>query len=196
MPSRLTCALVAVALSAFELGSPPACLAQGQGQTFAAVTGGATLTDLAGGGSSSDSRWGATAGLLLGLNAGRTAAGLEGNWIQKGGSDTRLDYVEVPLTFGGIADLSGGDMRGRLYTGVSVAFKVSCSSTDVICDSANGTEWGWPLGIQLGRRTGLDSFAGVDIRYTFALSDALENVGVYNRPWQFRVMFGKALGGR
>jgi hypothetical protein len=100
------------------------------------------------------------------------------------------------MTFGAIADLAGGGLRGRLYSGLSVAFKVSCGSTDVSCDRANGTEWGWLLGIQLGRRTNLDSFAGVDMRYTFALSDAIENVGVYNRPWQFRLMFGKALGGR
>ena len=35
---------------------------------------------------------------------------------------------------------------------------------------------------------------GLDVRYSFPLSDAFENTDVDNRTWQFRLMFGKALG--
>ncbi len=188
---RIGCALFLVAsISA----APVALPAQGPGSRFAAVIGGATLSDMSGLAATSDSRWGATAGLLFGVNTWRTAITLEGNYIQKGGGDTRLDYIEVPLTVGAVVP-AGVTGRVRLYGGVSVGFKVSCESDVAPCDTAEGTEWGLPLGIQFGRSTGSGgSFFGFDVRYTFALSDAFEAVDVYNRPWQFRLMFGKVLG--
>jgi hypothetical protein len=175
--------------------APAAAVAQGPGSRFAAVVGGATLSDMAGLASTSSSRWGATAGLLFGVNTWRTAITLEGNYIQKGGGDTRLDYIEVPLTLGAVVP-AGGAGRVRLYGGASVGFKVSCDS-DIsgICNTAEGTEWGLPLGVQFGRSAPSGgSFFAFDIRYTFALSDAFENTDIYNRPWQFRLMFGKVLG--
>jgi len=168
--------------------------AQGPGTKFGALIGGATLSDLAGGGITSSSRWGGTAGLLLGVNTGRTALALEGLWIQQGGEDTRLDYIEIPLTFGPTQVLSGGAMRGRFYSGINVGFKISCSSSVLSCDNAKGTQWGWPIGLQLAKITETGSFVGIDVRYTVALSDAFDFNGVYNRPWAFRLMFGKPLG--
>jgi hypothetical protein len=176
--------------------SPAIAAAQGPGSRFAAVVGGATLSDMAGLASTSDSRWGATAGLLFGVNTWRTAITFEGNYIQKGGGDTRLDYIELPLTIGAIVP-AGTAGRVRVYGGASVGFKVSCD-TDLVgldCDDASGTEWGLPLGIQFGRSAPSGgTFFAFDIRYTFALSDVFETVDVYNRPWQFRLMFGKVLG--
>ena len=188
-------------LLVLSIASAPAmAVAQGPGSRFAAVVGGATLSDMAGLASTSDSRWGATAGLLFGVNTWKTAITLEGNYIQKGGGDTRLDYIEVPLTLGAVVP-AGGAGRVRVYGGASVGFKVSCDSdinlvgTTSICDTAEGTEWGLPLGVQFGRAAPSGgSFFAFDIRYTFALSDAFENTDVYNRPWQFRLMFGKVLG--
>ena len=158
------------------------------------MVGGATLSDMAGLAATSDSRWGATAGLLFGVNTWRTAITLEGNYIQKGGGDTRLDYIEVPLTLGAVVP-AGTAGRVRIYGGASVGFKVSCESDIANCDTAEGTEWGLPLGVQFGRAAPSGgTFFAFDIRYTFALSDAFEALDVYNRPWQFRVMFGKVLG--
>jgi hypothetical protein len=174
--------------------APAIAVAQGPGSRFAAVVGGATLSDMAGLAATSDSRWGATAGLLFGVNTWRTAITLEGNYIQKGGGDTRLDYIELPLTLGAVVP-AGGAGRVRLYGGVSVGFKVSCDSDIAPCDAAEGTEWGLPIGVQFGRTAPSGgSFFAFDVRYTFALSDAFEALDVYNRPWQFRLMFGKVLG--
>jgi hypothetical protein len=173
----------------------PAAGAQGPGSTFGAVVGGASLSDLGGEfGGTTSTRWGGTAGLLLGYNTWRTAITLEGDWVQKGGGDTRLDYIEFPLTVGAVAVAGGGAMRARIYSGISFGFKASCSSDQDVCDDASGTEWGWPFGLQLAKVNENNSFVGLDVKYTVALSDAFEFIEAYNRPWQFRLMFGKLLG--
>jgi hypothetical protein len=168
--------------------------AQGPGTKFGAIIGGASLSDMAGFAATSDSRWGGTAGFLVGVNTWRTSVTFEGTWIQKGGGDTRIDYIELPLTIGGIVPMASGAARGRFYSGISVGFKVSCSSDVLDCDEAKGTEWGWPIGLQFAKVTPTGSFFGFDVRYTVALSDAFDFNGVYNRPWVFRLMFGKVLG--
>ena len=178
----------------------PAAWAQGPGSTFGAIVGGATLSDFGGEfGETTRTRWGGTAGLLLGYNAWRTAVTLEGDWVQKGGNtqigDTRLDYIEFPLTVGAVAVTGGGAVRARIYSGISFGFKVSCNSDlDGVCDDASGTEWGWPFGLQLAKVNENNSFVGIDVKYTVALSDAFDRREAYNRPWQFRLMFGKLLG--
>jgi hypothetical protein len=178
------------------LALAPAARAQGPGSTFGAIVGGASLSDIGGDfGSTTSTRWGGTAGLLVGYNAWRTAVTLEGDWVQKGGGDTRLDYIEFPLTVGAVAVAGGGAMRARIYSGISFGFKVSCSSDiDGVCDDASGTEWGWPFGLQLAKVNENNSFVGLDVKYTVALSDAFDFINAYNRPWQFRLMFGKLLG--
>ena len=158
-------------------------LAQGPGSNFGGIIGGASLSDLGGYfGGSTTSRWGGTAGAFVGHNAGRTAL--------------RLDYIEVPLTFGAIAVTGAGAARGRIYTGIGIGFKLSCSSdvAEVGCNDANGTEWTWPIGFQIASVRENGTFFGLDIRYSFALSDAFDTIDAYNRPWQFRLMFGKQLG--
>jgi len=178
------------------LALAPAAWAQGPGSTFGAIVGGASLSDIGGDfGSTTGTRWGGTAGLLLGYNTWRTAVTLEGDWVQKGGGDTRLDYIEFPLTVGAVAVAGGGAMRARVYSGISFGFKVSCTSDlEDVCDDASGTEWGWPFGLQLAKVNENNSFVGLDVKYTVALSDAFDFINAYNRPWQFRLMFGKLLG--
>jgi hypothetical protein len=168
--------------------------AQGSGTRFGAIAGGATLSDMSNAPSLGDSRWGGTAGVLVGMNTGPTALTFEANWVQKGGGDTRLDYIELPLTLGAVGVMGGGSARGRLYAGMSLNIKVSCSSDFVDCDNAKSTEWGWPIGLQLAKVTPTGSFFGLDVRYTVALTDAFEIGEVRNRPWAFRLMFGKQLG--
>jgi hypothetical protein len=62
------------------------------------------------------------------------------------------------------------------------------------CSDANGTEWTWPIGFQIASVRDNGTFFGLDIRYSFALNDAFDVIDAYNRPWQFRLMFGKQLG--
>ena len=189
----------ALLVATIVLASP--VLAQGPGTNFGGLIGGASLSDLGGYfGGSTTSRWGGTAGAFVGHNAGRTALMLEGYWVQKGGGDpgnVHLDYIEVPVTFGAIAVTGAGAARGRIYTGIGIGFKVSCSTdagAGVACDDANGTEWTWPIGFQIASVRDNGTFFGVDIRFSFALNDAFDNIDAYNRPWLFRLMFGKQLG--
>ena len=170
--------------------------AQGPGQKYAGIIGGATLSDLSNYYNDTQSRWGGTAGAFIGVNAGRTAPAFEVIWVQKGAEDVSLDYIEPSLTFGGVAPIGQGAARLRFYGGVSAAFKIGCGGegapSEVACDLANGTEWGLPAGLQLAKVSAEgETFFGIDVRYNFALSDAIENTDFMNRTWYFRVFFGK-----
>ncbi len=175
------------------LALPAPAAAQGYGQRFGAIIGGATLSDISDYYNSTDSRWGFTGGLMVGMNHGRTATSLEALYVQKGAEDLGIDYIEIPFTFGAAVPISQGAARFRFYGGVAVAFKVSCDGNDVICDDVNGTEFSLPFGMQIARVAG-DKFFGLDIRYGLPLSDALDSIDAANRPWYFRLFFGKALG--
>src|SRR3954453_2154939 len=104
-PPRITMVRAGFALIAALLLTASAS-AQGPGTKFAGLIGGATLSDIDNFGSGFQSlekdRWGGAAGAMVGFNAGRTATTLEVLWTQKGGGDTRLDYIELPLTVGAI----------------------------------------------------------------------------------------------
>jgi hypothetical protein len=173
---------------------PGPALAQGFGRKFSAIIGGATLSDLSTNINDSKSRWGGTAGLMIGVNQGRTAITLEGLWVQKGGEGVRLDYIDVPLTFGAAVPAGGGATRIRFYSGIAAAFKIGCAATEALCEDANSTEWTIPAGLQVARMTG-DKFIGLDVRYGFALSDAFDSFDGVNRTWYFRVFVGRPAGG-
>ena len=185
--------LIPVVACALALAGTRTAAAQGQGQKFGGIIGGATLSDFSNFYNDTDTRWGGTAGLFFGTNQGRTAPVLEVIWVQKGGGDMHIDYIEPALTFGGVVPLGEtGAARMRFYGGVSWAFKISCGGVeDAICDQANGDEWSLPAGLQLAKVSG-DKFFGLDVRYNFSLSDAIENTDFMNRTWYFRVFFGKA----
>jgi hypothetical protein len=190
--------LIPVVACALVLAGARTATAQGHGQKFAAIIGGATLSDLSNYYNDTDTRWGGTAGLLFGANYGRSAPVLEVSWVQKGGQDLSIDYIEPSLTFGGVVPIGQtGAARMRFYGGVSWAFKISCSEEanvvgiNDVCDIANGDEWGLPAGLQIAKVSG-DKFFGLDVRYNFALSDAIENTDIMNRTWYFRAFFGKA----
>lgn len=168
--------------------------------TLVGVTGGATTSDICCTVNTA-SRWGGTAGLFAAFRPSRkTVIGLEGHWVQKGGQDLRLDYVEIPLTFGGSIPAGGGDWRTRFYTGISFGFKVSCDSNRASaafnCDNAKGSEWAWPFGLMLLRVSQNGSLFGLDVRYSYSLSDAFEISSSHNRTWYFRVLYGLPVGGR
>jgi len=171
--------------------------AQGGGTLAAGIKGGATTSELNGGVVNTDSRWGGTAGAFLAYNNWYTVWGLEANWSQKGGKDTRIDYVEFPLTIGGGISTSQGGLSFRVYTGIGFAAKLSCNSEAPLldCDDVRGTEWSWPIGIEVGKWTSGGKVIGFDVRYNYGLSDAFTTAGnlSVNRTWYFRLVLGTRL---
>ncbi len=149
----------------------------------------------------SDARWGFVGGLFLGKATYRTLTTLEVNYVQKGGENvggvgtkTRVDYIEVPLTFGGVGRTRSGSGRARLYGGIGVAFKVTCASDiAAACDNAEGVEWVAPFGLMLSRYTEGERFVAIDVRYNVPLSRAFEG-GAYNQTWQFKLIVGRSKG--
>ena len=138
-----------------------------------------------------ESRWGFSGGLFVGVSTGRSVSLLEVSYTQKGDANTRIDYIETGITGGAVAGRPDG-ARGRFYGGITVAFPVSCEGDNLAADTFCGntkTEWGAPLGMNLGRVTPSGTFVGLDIRYTFPLSDA--GLEIYNNPWMFRLTLGK-----
>ena len=183
----------ALLVFATVLAAPAPAFSQGSGSKFAALVGGLVHSDL-GSFVNTGSRWGGTAGILVGVNASWTSITAEGNWIQKGDESTHLDYIEVPVTVGAVMLLRDNKTRARLYTGLSLGFNTSCESDVLDCDQAETTELGWPLGVQFATVRGANTFIGIDLRYSYPLIEVYDDLDAHNRPWQFRVMFGKAFG--
>jgi Outer membrane protein beta-barrel domain len=175
------------------LAAPAPAFSQGPGSKFAALVGGLVHSDL-GSFVNTGGRWGGTAGILVGVNASWTSITAEGNWIQKGDESTHLDYIEMPVTVGAVMLLRDDKTRARLYTGLSLGFNTSCESDVLDCDQAETTELGWPLGVQFATVRGTNTFIGVDLRYSYPLIEVYDDLDAHNRPWQFRLMFGKAFG--
>jgi len=187
---RIARALLPVAL---VLAAPAPASGQAPGSKFVALIGGAVHSDL-GSFVNTGGRWGGTAGILLGVNTSWSSFTVEGNWIQKGDESTHLDYIEVPVTVGRVMLLRDGKTRGRLYAGLSLGFKTSCESEVLDCDLAEDKELGLPLGFQFATVRGANSFIGIDVRYSFPLIEVYDDLNAHNRPWQFRLMFGRTLG--
>jgi hypothetical protein len=165
---------------------------------YAALTGGASYSSITDYNVASDWRWGATAGIAMGvITFDYSYVELAPSWTQAGGGDLRLDYVDIPLILGGLVPLGSRDMIGRLYAGVNLGLKVSCSyEQQAVCDAAKGSTWAIPVGISIARVVGNGRFVGVDARYSLGLSDVFELTQAKQRSWQFRAMFGLPLGGR
>ncbi len=181
-----------IAAAGFLLVATAAQAQYGMSPVLKGIGGGATLSDFSN--PDSDNRWGGTAGLFVAKATYATLTSLEVNWIQKGGSDAgrnvRVDYLEIPVTFGGVGRTRNGVGRARLYGGVSVAFPISCKSdVSLLCDRKQ-TEWGAPFGLMVGRWSGADRFIGVDVRYTIPFSRAFDG-GRYNQTWQFRLFIAR-----
>lgn len=166
--------------------------AHGQAR-FGGVTAGATLSDF--GSTSSNSRWGFTGGVTAGMrNFNWSVTSIEVTYTQRGAEGIRLDYIDVPLLFGGSARLGSGSGRSRFYAGIMVGFKIGCSASTVAtaaCSDARGTTWGLPFGVQLGSYKTGGTFVALDVRYTLGLNDAFSNIRAYNRGWTFKAIVGR-----
>ena len=195
MRLRLLTALVAI--TGLAAGPAFAQRAGGEGSFLIGLAGGATTSDFSN--PDTESRWGYTAGLWIGKPTYRSLAMLEVNWVQKGGEDTRLDYLEVPLTFGGLARTRNGVSRARFYTGIAAAFEMGCeSSIAAVCNNMTSVEWTVPIGLMIGRYNQRGRVVALDVRYLIPLSEAFDSGtfgGAWNQNWQFRLMIGWA-GGR
>jgi len=173
------------------IGLATAGSAEAQQRVSVGITGGATVGDLYGGGVNTDSRWGGTVGVTAALrNWNYTVTQLEVSWVQKGGEGARLDYIEIPILFGGVAQTASG--RGaRLYSGIGVAFPIGCSADVAItCDLERNVEWTWPIGLQIGQWLQGGRMVAIDVRYSLGLTDAFESAFPSNRSWQFRLIVG------
>jgi len=175
--------------------------AAAQNSRFAGISGGATSSDMRGGVTNTNSRWGGTAGLFVGYRSWRMVGVLEANWVQKGGKDavgdgsTRIDYIEVPFLIGGASEAGG--FLIRFYTGIGVGFPIGCNSTSTDpqqnCDLKKSPQWTWPFGLILGRSLGDGrTFMAVDARYSIALGDTFEGAFMQNYTWSFKLMVGRS----
>jgi hypothetical protein len=168
---------------------------------IAGIHGGATVSALSNweGALFSEGRRGGTAGVFFARAVNRAAQlNLEVNWVQMGGPDVKLDYVDIPITFGGgiVGWNSGANVRA--YVGASVGFKVSCSADDSAfdpCASAKRTQWTLPLGLVFGKWLESGRFLGLDTRFLWGLSDVANGLDAKVRSWQFRVVLGNLVAG-
>lgn len=184
-------------------------VAPAQGQLSLGVAAGATYSNMGGDLiTATDSDWGAVMGgwgqYRLQSNL---AFQLEGNWVQKGGqgavegesADFDLDYVELPLTAQLVVGLSP-QWDWNLYGGIALAFKSKCNVSNdagdkAECDEAapdwsfNSTEWSVPFGTSFSYRFTRSALTA-DFRYSYGLSNAIDNLRLKNRSWQFILRWG------
>jgi hypothetical protein len=142
-------------------------------------------------------RWGGTAGVQAGLVTFDYAyLELAPAWTQTGGGHIRLDYLSVPLMLGGLL-AAGRDVFVRPYGGISLSVRFGCR-TDLTqaCDVARRTVWSVPFGLSVVKVLASGDLAGVDARYVLTVSDVFDVSFLTQRSWQFRLLFGRLLGGR
>ena len=164
----------------------------------------------------SNSRWGFIGGAFVIYKPSSTfSLGLEANYIEKGGNnvaftiparDVSTKYIELPLTVGYVFGMSQG-WDGRIYSGIDLAFLLSCNATseagDESCEDsplvpkAKSTEWSIPFGVQLAYYLGGSALA-LDVRYSLGLSNTFDTFGaganLKSRSWQFKLMWFFPLG--
>jgi len=184
-------------------------VAPAQAQLSLGVAAGGTYSNMGGDLiTATDSDWGA---LMGGWGQYRLQSNLafqlEANWVQKGGrgavegdpADFDLDYVELPLTAQLVVGLSP-QWNWNLYGGIALAFMSRCDVSNdagdkADCDEAapdwsfNSTEWSVPFGTSFSYRFTRSALTA-DFRYSYGLSNAIENLRLKNRSWQFILRWG------
>jgi hypothetical protein len=181
---------------ALVLGGAVAGTADAQvARSYAGLSGGATYSNYTNYNVASDWRWGGTAGAFIGTTTfDYSFIELSPAWVQEGGDDFRADYIDIPLLIGGLVPIGNRDAIFRLYAGIGLGVKLSCSETD--CDALNSTMWSLPVGISFAKAMGTGKFIGLDARYSIGLSDAFELSIATQKAWQFRAFFGIPIMGR
>jgi hypothetical protein len=119
--------------------------------------------------------------------------------VDDGRIDFDLDYFELPLTAQLVVGLSP-TWDWNLYGGIALAFKTACeissgSGDKEDCEQAQptwslaSTEWSAPFGTSFSYRFARSALTA-DFRYSYGLSDAIENLRLRNRSWQFILRWG------
>ena len=183
---------VAAVLAAVVAGVAEAQVAR----KYVGFAGGATYSNLTNYNVSSDWRWGGTAGVFGGVTTfDYSYVELAPSWIQLGGGDFGIDYVEIPLLLGGMMPVGNRDALFRLYAGVGINVKLSCDDA-VDCDAVNSTMWTLPIGLSFAKAVGSGRFIGIDARYNLGLSDSFEALfpQTTQRSWRFGAFFGLPVG--
>ncbi|MBT8477982.1 MAG: PorT family protein, partial [Gemmatimonadetes bacterium] len=109
------------------------------------------------------------------------------------------DYVELPLTAQLVVGLSP-TWDWNLYGGIALAFKAACNVSNdagdkADCDEAapswtfNSTEWSVPFGTSFSYAFTRSALTA-DFRYSYGLSNAIDNLRLKNRSWQFILRWG------
>lgn len=177
--------------------------AQRPGATIG-FAGGATSSNLADSGGSA--RWGGTTGVFYThmYRSRLPVLTLEVNWTQKGWrddaqfGDSRITYIEMPLTFGLVYPVARGTgIRG--YGGIEAGFRIKCETQfEGGCDTRDdpGTIVSVPIGLVVGRMSLSGVFTAVEIRYSFTLGTVTIPVtrDPLHRTWYFRLIIGKHMG--
>jgi opacity protein-like surface antigen len=196
---KLFGAVIALALTA-SLAGPV------QAQIYVGGSAGATYFKAFGSDVPTDRKfdWGFTAGAFgqLYLNP-NFALNLEANWIQKNSTDSagtdagklKLSYLEVPLTLNIVFPFDD-DWYGLVYVGGSIGFNMSCSAGGADClPEPEGTEFAIPVGGGIGKKLASGMFVGLNVRYSYGMSDIVDQVGAKNRGWMFMARVGFPIGG-
>jgi hypothetical protein len=162
---------------------------------YVGLAGGAAYSSLTNYNVSNEWRWGATAGVFGGVTTfDYSFVELAPSWIQLGGGDFGVDYIEIPLMLGGMVPMGNRDALFRLYAGVGINVKLSCDE-GVDCDAVNSTMWTLPIGLSFAKAVGNGRFIGIDARYNLGLSDTFDGLSeVTQRSWRFGAFFGLPVG--
>lgn len=156
-----------------------------------------------------DTKWGVfVGGFSETLISQNVALNLAVNYTQKGGSgltgsglldaesvELDLNYIEAPLLAELLLPFSG-TWELMAYGGIAAGYNVTCKaklgggSKESCKDTALGgakLEWGLPVGGGLSYDVGGGEMIVFDVRYTWALNDAVKNANVRNGTWQFLI---------
>ncbi|HUF47988.1 MAG TPA: porin family protein [Vicinamibacterales bacterium] len=146
------------------------------------------------------SLWGGAGGIFVLLGEGVFGGIVEANWVRKGtkfdgGSEVRLDYLEIPLAarlvFG-----SGQDLSLHALFGGTLAFKLKASQSGIpafedLDEDVDTFDHGALLGAGLEYRNLIASG-----RYVWGTRDiSARSIEAYNRGFTFLVGY-KLLGGQ
>jgi hypothetical protein len=163
------------------------------------------------------SEWGFSAGLFAEYRASALFSVPVGvTWTQKGGSgetaagvpfELGSSYLEIPVMLN-LTVPYGDSQRLGFYGGVAVGFQLSCDvtregetvecgETEIFDTDPESVEWSIPFGIEYDFQLANGHFLGLDLRYTYGLSDIMTSstVELMNRGWQFLVSWGVPIRG-
>jgi hypothetical protein len=186
-------------------------------QSKAGIAAGATYSQLGGEFvSGSDYTWGFMGGVFASQAVTHNVfVQIEANYEQKGGRGTvvasggpteiglGVDYIQVPFLFGAFVPVSQS-LVWNFYAGIGIGFRLSCDlkpvsgtaracSESVLALESQSIEWAMPFGTSLDFDLGQSIFS-LDLRYSYGLSDVLENANLRNRSWQFIGRWAYPLG--